>query len=307
MLTTKPKVLFIAAHSRSGSTILDRLLAQVDGAFTTGELRYIWQRSFIENQLCGCNSKFNECSVWNEIIEKSCLDIELANRLNNISRDVDRFIQIPRILNPSLRSSSFDNKLSEYVSGIGRVYNSIQEVIKPEFIIDSSKSPSYAMLLSLIPEIDLHYIHLVRDSRAVAYSRMNAKKRPEIHWKEEYTAVTPPYKSALQWNIINYTLGLLDRKHSYSLVKYEDFIRNPEQTISNIVRDIGVSNKNISFIQGSNANLKTDHTLSGNPMRFTVGDIELRQDERWKEGLHKKNKFIIESLSRYMLKKYGYL
>lgn len=307
MSNAKPKVIFIAAHSRSGSTILDRLLAQVEGAFTTGELRYIWQRSFIENQLCGCQSKFNDCQVWKEIVENASLNEEYAARMSGISRSVDRFVQIPRIMNPRLRSSSFNQNLSEYKNGISRVYTSIQETVKPEFIIDSSKSPSYAMILSQIPDIELHYIHLVRDCRAVAYSRMNAKKRPEIHWKDEYTAVTPPYKSALQWNLINYTLGLLKRYNSYSLVRYEDFIAEPEKTISKVIDEIDVGNKNTSFLNGSHANLKIDHTLSGNPMRFTVGDIELRHDERWKKGLQKKHRFVIESLSRPMLKKYSYL
>ena len=210
-------------------------------------------------------------------------------------------------MNPRLRSGSFDAKLSEYIDGISRVYSSIQETVKPEFIIDSSKSPSYAMLLRQIPEIDLHYIHLVRDSRAVAYSRMVAKKRPEIHWKDEYTVVTSPYKSALQWNLINSSLGLLKRNHSYTLVRYEDFISNPKQEIMKIIDEIGMKNKKITFIDGSIANLKVNHTISGNPVRFTVGDIELRLDERWRNGLSAKHRLAIEYISRPMLKRYRYL
>lgn len=307
MVTIRPKVLFIAANSRSGSTILDRLLAQIDGAFTAGELRYIWQRSFIENQLCGCHSKFDECSVWKRIVEHASLDSGFAGRMSDIARYVDRFKQIPRITQPLFRTRSFETDLAEYIEGIRRIYDAIQQTVQPEFIIDSSKSPNYAMILRLVPGIDVHFVHLVRDCRAVAYSRMNVKKRPEIHWKEEYTAVTSPYKTALQWNIINHALGLLQRNSSYSLVRYEDFISNPQYEVMKIAGEIGKKNVDISFIDGSAASLKADHTLSGNPMRFTVGDIELRLDERWKNGLSAKHRRAIEYISRSALKRYRYL
>ncbi len=305
--TSRPKVIFIAANSRSGSTILDRLLAQIDGAFTVGELRYIWQRSFIENQLCGCKLKFCECSVWNQIVEHASLDSEYACEMSSIAQYVDRFKQIPFIMNPRLRTNCFNESLEKYVEGYRRIYTGIQETIRPDFIIDSSKSPSYAMLLKLIPGIDLHFVHLVRDCRAVAYSRMNKKKRPEIHWKNEYTAVTHPFKTAVQWNIINYALGMLERNSSYSLVRYEDFMSDPKQTVLNIVDAIGVTNKKTPFINGSRVSLEVDHTVSGNPMRFSVGDVELRFDDRWENGLSKSHHLAIKCLSGPMLKKYHYL
>src|SRR6266542_1121845 len=37
-----PTVLFIGGYSRSGSTLLDLLLGQLPGFFSSGELAYIW-------------------------------------------------------------------------------------------------------------------------------------------------------------------------------------------------------------------------------------------------------------------------
>lgn len=193
MKLSKPKVIYIAAHSRSGSTIVDRVLGQVHGGFTVGELRNIWQRSFIENQLCGCHSKFTECDVWKEIVKGSAFDTKYAEKMHSISRKVDRFKKIPQIIFPKLSSALFKRDMSEYLEGLSKLYTGVNKIVEPEFIIDSSKSSSYAMHLR---HIDLHIVHLVRDSRAVAYSRMRKKKRPEIHWKNEYMAVTPAYKTA---------------------------------------------------------------------------------------------------------------
>ncbi len=306
MLTPKPKIVFIAAHSRSGSTILDRALAQIDGAFSVGEMRYIWQRSIIENQLCGCSAKFYDCSVWKQVIANASLDTEFASRMCNIALNVDRFKLIPRISYPLLRTSSFEKMLGEYIEGIRRVYVGINETIKPSFIVDSSKSASYGMILKQIPEIDLHIVHLVRDSRAVAFSRMKKKKRPEIHWKDEYTAYTPPYKTALQWDIINYALGYLGNNSSYSLVRYEDFMSNPKSTIKKIIGELGLTST-VSYINGSTIKLNIDHTVSGNPMRFKNGNVALKYDERWKTGLSEKHRFLLDCLTWPMQKKYHYL
>src|SRR6476469_754930 len=55
-------VLFIAGWGRSGSTLLDRMLGQVPGVFSAGELRDIWDRGVREDRLCGCGQPFHECA-----------------------------------------------------------------------------------------------------------------------------------------------------------------------------------------------------------------------------------------------------
>jgi len=50
--------LFIAGAARSGSTLLDRVIGKRDGFCSTGELQFIWRRSFREDQLCGCGVSF---------------------------------------------------------------------------------------------------------------------------------------------------------------------------------------------------------------------------------------------------------
>src|SRR4029078_5765586 len=65
------RVLFIAGWGRSGSTLLDRILGQVPGVFSAGELRHIWQRGVGEDRLCGCGEPFASCSVWRKVSEIS--------------------------------------------------------------------------------------------------------------------------------------------------------------------------------------------------------------------------------------------
>jgi hypothetical protein len=64
MLSDRVKVLYIAGSGRSGSTILDNTLGQIDGFFSVGELRYIWERGLIEDRLCGCGERVHQCPFW---------------------------------------------------------------------------------------------------------------------------------------------------------------------------------------------------------------------------------------------------
>ena len=64
-----PRVLFIGGYARSGSTVLDILLGQSEGFCSVGELRFIWQRGFVEDQRCGCGETFSQCPFWTRVVD----------------------------------------------------------------------------------------------------------------------------------------------------------------------------------------------------------------------------------------------
>ena len=71
MTDEKTTVLFIAGSSRSGSTLLSNILGQVEGFCAVGELAQIWQRGLIEDRLCGCGVRFNQCALWREVLDQT--------------------------------------------------------------------------------------------------------------------------------------------------------------------------------------------------------------------------------------------
>ena len=62
------KVIHIVSAPRSGSTLLDMLLGSVDGFFSGGELRYLWQRGVIQQRRCGCGLGISECGLWSNVL-----------------------------------------------------------------------------------------------------------------------------------------------------------------------------------------------------------------------------------------------
>jgi len=91
------------------------------------------------------------------------------------------------------------------------------------------------------------------------------------------------------------------------LVRYEDFIDNPRSTVANILDEMHITGKELSFIGKDLVELKTDHTVSGNPMRFTTGAIQLKLDDRWKYELAERYQVAMKWLTLPLLKKYRYL
>ena len=57
------RVIYISGWGRSGTTIVDRLLGQLPGFFSVGELRSLWD-SDPSTQLCSCGHTIAECPVW---------------------------------------------------------------------------------------------------------------------------------------------------------------------------------------------------------------------------------------------------
>lgn len=56
------KAIFIAGPARSGSTLLGRMLARIQGFVCVGELRFIGDRGFAKNTPRGCGKPFRECA-----------------------------------------------------------------------------------------------------------------------------------------------------------------------------------------------------------------------------------------------------
>lgn len=51
------RVLSIVGYTRSGSTLLDSILGELDGVFSAGELHYLWERGLLEHRTCGCGDQ----------------------------------------------------------------------------------------------------------------------------------------------------------------------------------------------------------------------------------------------------------
>jgi len=61
------RVVLIVGGQRSGSTLIARIIGESPGAVALGELWYLWQRSVVEDRLCGCGNRFSRCEFWQRV------------------------------------------------------------------------------------------------------------------------------------------------------------------------------------------------------------------------------------------------
>jgi hypothetical protein len=309
MSSEKIKVLYIAGSGRSGSTILGDILGQIDGFCHMGELRYIWERGLIENWLCGCGVPFKECETWKAILDKAFEGKINAHEMMHAFKSGIRIRHTPLLLIPQGRAILMSHLPQHYLSSLRNLYQAIQEVTKSRVIIDSSKLPSYGYTLAMMSNLEVYVIHLIRDSRAVAFSWSRKKLDPG---QGRFMSEMGLMKSSLLWLILNIGAETLryHEKLKYMKIRYEDFIKSPRTIITNIVRFIDempfIDEHKMPFIDEHTIRMRFNHTVSGNPSRFQHGTVKLKADIEWIRSMPKHDRVFVTFMTWPLLLRYKY-
>lgn len=301
------KVLYITGWGRSGSTIISNILGQVSGFFSVGEIRFIWERNVIENTYCGCGSLFGDCEVWKDILDIGFGGIDQIDSAR-MARLCEQETRTRRLIGLAISRGKPRNSiaLQEYLENLKRLYTAIQSSTGCRVIVDSSKYPSYGYLLGMIPEIDLSVLHLVRDSRAVSFS-WRKKKLQKNQSGSDYMIQINPFMSSVIWDIWNQSAEIFWKNtEKYIFMTYEEFIAAPQKSIHEILEMLGEDTDLTPLIQDNRIVINPQHTLSGNPVRFQTGPVELKVDNAWKHQSDSVDKYLTTFLTWPLLLKYGY-
>jgi hypothetical protein len=325
------RVVFLGGLGRSGTTLLERILGEVPGVCALGEVVHLWQRDLRDNESCGCGLPFRDCEFWFEIGERafdgwSNVDVDAVLALRD---RVERTRHIPTLAVPRLARSRV-GEIRTYADYYARIYRAAAEVSGASVIVDSSKHSALAYCLRW-SGIDLRVVHVVRDSRGVAYSWTKRVARPEAEMvpistrRPETVPETPdepvptpgademtrytPARSAMLWTAHNAAFGLLSHCGvAVKRIQYETLISDPQPMITAIAAFAGIEVKpeNLHFLTEDGVKLGTCHSAAGNPMRFVTGDIPLRHDDAWVAALPPNQRRLVGAITAPMLGAYGY-
>ena len=307
MTKEKIKVLNIIGWGRSGSTVLGNVLGHCEGFFFGGELRNIWKLSLLKNRLCGCGVPLKECSFWNSVLKKSFGEVRNLD-VSLIVKQLEKTTKSRAVaLKFSPCGGKYFSSFKYSLDAIRKLYSGIQAETYCRVIVDATKAPLYSYFLSLVDELDVYVIHLIRDPRGIAYSRKKKIVQPD---KEStiYLEQFNPMNNSLLWNVRNLISEYLWKKYEnkYLMVRYEDFALEPERTVSNILNFIGESNAKTPFVSDRTVRLGHNHSVWGNPSRFKTGDVELKLDDEWRNKLGFLDKTVSTICTLPLLVKYGY-
>jgi Sulfotransferase family len=304
-------VLYIGGYSRSGSTLLDRMLGQLPGYLSTGEIGYLTTHGMGQNRRCGCGARFLDCPFWTRVGQEAFggWDAPEAQELARLYPQVTRHRYIPLLLAPAAHPG-FAGRLRRYAALLGRLYLAVEAVGEARVIVDSTIDPARAFILRQVPGIDLRIVHLVRDSRGTAFSWTKRLVMQDSVDEVVEKGTLPPRRAALHWaeyHLLFHGLSLLDG--GQLVVRYEDVVRQPAVELARIVGWLGdeLDEGTLGFIRPGAVMLTPNHTAVGNDMRFKVGTVPLRVDDQWRQDLPAGHRRTVTALTWPLLHRYGYL
>jgi hypothetical protein len=195
----------------------------------------------------------------------------------------------------------------EYERAVEKLYMAVQQETGCRVIVDSSKSPVHAKRLDSFSDVDVYFIHLVRDPRATAYSWLRKRTLPDFG-DDRLMLRQSPLETARRWVRWQLVAEVLWRRKDdrYLLLKYEDFVREPQAAVEQILGFVGETATSLPFVGNSAVELATTHSVSGNPSRFKTGTVELRDDREWKDNMRRGQRMFVTALTWPLLRRYGY-
>ena len=302
--TKRVKVLYIAGMIRSGSTLLGRLLGELPSAAHVGEMGDFFLPGFREKGRCECREPVLECPFWKAVFERA---FGGADNLDwdalVATKQAYRFRTLPRLL---FLEKTPDARLQEYISVLDALYAAVRDVSGASIIVDGSKDPLYGYLLLRAAHVDLRAVHLVRDSRAVAYSTSRLKSDPPLFANPHSLAVISPARTAMIWNAVNGLLSVQRLGANSLFLRYEDVVQDPEAALSLLWNWIGEPPPPLDFLGQNPITLSACHTVAGNPDRFQ-STVRIRLDDAWQRDMKRSHRRLVTSLTWPLLLHYGYL
>lgn len=303
-------VLYIGGIGRSGTTVFELSLGVDDRIVALGEVIHLWQRSLVDNEPCGCGEPFSRCLFWTTVgdVAFGGWDKIDPERVIGLKKRLDRTVRTPQ-LSLGLGSRQWMSDVREYASYYSGIYHAAAEVTQRSVVVDSSKQASLPYILQYAEGVDLRVLHCVRDSRAVAYSWTKTVRRPEARTSEAALMTRySPSVLALKWLQHNLVIDALRlRRVPSTRLRYEDWVRDSLGALQQALILAGLSPELDSRIDAAGVDLPITHTCSGNPMRFTQGRVDIRQDEGWRTSLPWSSRVIVTTMTAPLLAAYGYI
>lgn len=315
-------ILYIASDVRSGSTLLDNLLGNHPDISGIGEVRHIY--SFLHqgeygsevSWKCTCGKELASCPVW--VQTKKNYEMNTGQPFGEFDIKIGypqrgklyhawmwlSFLASRKELKRKLLDKAYQpQRMVEIGQEAHAIIQGFADSVSTSIIVDSSKRASqlYALLKAKPNWVDLKVIHLVRDGRAVLYSKM-ARANQYRDSKTEFH-LFPATRSWVYHNLkIQSLLKLLPPEDSIR-VRYEDLCLDPPGTLQRIC-----ANLRIKFHPDMlHLSREGKHNVGGSPHRYQWDPkTPIQLDTRWKDNLPLRFRFLYWLLSGPLHKYYGY-
>jgi Sulfotransferase family len=263
----RPKVIFIASLSHSGSTLLDLMLNAHPDVVSVGELKQLGRFAREEKAnrrlhcTCGATTLWT-CDFWSKVSARTEAGVGRSIGKLNVEDYGDR---------------------EHFAEDNVALFEAISAVSGKQYVVDSSKHVERLSLLLKNPALTVVPIFLLRDPKGQICSS-----------KKTSSSIIKLIGDYVRTNREIYDLV---KHRPHSVVRYEQLVRAPEQVLNGLMRDLGLSYDPQQLEWAS----QVRHNVGGNGMRRSRSS-ELKLDEKWRDHFTLLQKLTIDAgtlLGRY--------
>ena len=258
---------------------------------------------------CGCGATHRECPIWSQVLSRDLrFESRSAAEMAELQRKVVPTTHVWWRTGTLLRSKTeadLPPSVSTYLRLMCALYFAYAQASGVSSLVDSSKSPSEAALLSFATDVSASCVEIVRDPRAVVLSALKRKARGTESASHPLLA----FRVSLAWLARHSAAGWVRRRygcHRSIRVRYEDFIAHPDTVLESIAIVTALASPD----WGDLATQRTiavppAHTPAGNGT-FPAEQLVLESGESWHSRLHWSTSLITTLVTFPLLRARGY-
>lgn len=300
-----PRVIYVAGYGRSGSTLLERILASHPHVRALGEIKDVVDVEVAEY-------------FWDQVGDSEYWQA-VRQELGYTPADfpvLDRLQKSHESLWSGWRRWLLGRR-PEYDGHVSRVFQAVRIAADPatRWVVDSSKTSSVVFfrphLLARLPGWDVRVIHLVRDGRGCLFSvlkgsnkqlektnggepvsdppasRPDGAPRPNgSDSRSPHGGLFPALRASVGWLLANLSgfLFAATAPHRYLRIRYESLVEDPARALSRIGEflDLDLTEQQQRIAQ--NEPIPAADQFSGNRVRKQER-LVLKKDTQWLTGL----------------------
>jgi hypothetical protein len=117
------------------------------------------------------------------------------------------------------------------------------------------------------------------------------------------------FDSTLRWDLLNLEAELLRTSESpatFERLRYEDFVAEPRATTMRLAAFMGEVVESTPFKDDRSVRMGVNHTIAGNPSRYTSGIVQIRDSGDWRPAQAQTDRWITTVVAAPLLHRYGY-
>ena len=287
-MQNKTTVIYIISDRRSGSTLLENILFKSDEIVSVGELAMLKGHILKEgpgelwNWNCSCGKPIMQCEFWSKVLAEIYTDsFETKIEWRYKSLKILFTAVAPAIFKNFFWQFIYTKKNKQTIAQLNAVYTSIATASNKKFIVDASKDPLQALAITECKNVDVKFIWLSRDLRAITFSKL---KRWKINKRSDKKPLETLVVSFYYKKICAAALKCIDKKNLIK-INYNELAANPQKELNKICEKFGLE----KYYAPQFMELFNDHTIAGTPDRFERKAIAA--DRSW-ENFFKQRKTL---------------